>query len=248
MPKYIALTIGPIYKTLAFARKTRELWGASYMFSYLMRGIVAELQKIPYKINGEFIMPAVQDIDKVEYIYGAGLYPDRFIIRLNESEDVHVLQNIQRAIDSHLNVFIKNIQGQFEKVKKRFENQPESSEYKRVQKVIDHFSDTFFKNYLQFYWIEKELQDDANPIIEISKYLDTIELQTNFNSVENVHLLSEFLYFVNGSFLFNNAYQKSPTPIRRFKSLPEIAATDFVTDEWTKKFDKVNFLKRFVSY
>ncbi len=60
--KYIALTLGPIIKTLSLAKKTRELWGASYMFSYLMRGIVGELQKDPYKINGEFIMPSIENI------------------------------------------------------------------------------------------------------------------------------------------------------------------------------------------
>ena len=37
--KYTAISIGPIIKTLAMARKPRELWAASYLFSYLMKCI-----------------------------------------------------------------------------------------------------------------------------------------------------------------------------------------------------------------
>ncbi len=42
--KYIALTIGPIYKTLSSAKKTRELWGGSYIFSYIMKQIISEFK------------------------------------------------------------------------------------------------------------------------------------------------------------------------------------------------------------
>jgi CRISPR-associated protein Cmr2 len=32
--KYIALTIGPIYKTISKAKKPKELFAGSYVFSY----------------------------------------------------------------------------------------------------------------------------------------------------------------------------------------------------------------------
>jgi len=35
MMNYLALTIGPIYKTLSNAKKPKELWSGSYVFSYI---------------------------------------------------------------------------------------------------------------------------------------------------------------------------------------------------------------------
>jgi hypothetical protein len=53
---YTALTIGPIYKTLKNAKKTREIWGASYFFSFVIKEIVKELVG---KVT--FITPYVKD-------------------------------------------------------------------------------------------------------------------------------------------------------------------------------------------
>ena len=38
--KYTGINIGPIVDTLSLARKPKELWAASYMFSYLMERIL----------------------------------------------------------------------------------------------------------------------------------------------------------------------------------------------------------------
>lgn len=38
--KYLAISIGPIIKTFSMARKPREFWAASYLFSYLMQCIL----------------------------------------------------------------------------------------------------------------------------------------------------------------------------------------------------------------
>lgn len=72
--KYTAVTIGPIYKVFSQARKTRELWGASYLFSYIMRQIIEKLNDLPkcclpYKVN---ILTESQG-------KGAGFFPDRLI-------------------------------------------------------------------------------------------------------------------------------------------------------------------------
>ena len=37
--KYIAVTLGPIFKTIGLAESTGALWAASYMFSYLSKSI-----------------------------------------------------------------------------------------------------------------------------------------------------------------------------------------------------------------
>ncbi|MFK1861157.1 type III-B CRISPR-associated protein Cas10/Cmr2 [Bacteroides fragilis] len=35
--KYIAITLGPITRTIEMAESTKELWAASYFFSYLAK-------------------------------------------------------------------------------------------------------------------------------------------------------------------------------------------------------------------
>lgn len=70
--KYSAINIGPIIKTLGMARKPRELWAASYMFSYLMKCIIESLPK------EKIISPATFDKGEKK---GIGLYPDRVFIK-----------------------------------------------------------------------------------------------------------------------------------------------------------------------
>lgn len=70
--KYSAINIGPIIATLGMARKPRELWAASYMFSYLMKCIIEALPK------EKIISPALFGKDEKK---GIGLYPDRVFIK-----------------------------------------------------------------------------------------------------------------------------------------------------------------------
>lgn len=70
--KYSAINIGPIIATLGMARKPRELWAASYMFSYLMKCIIEALPK------DKIISPATFGKEEKK---GIGLYPDRVFIK-----------------------------------------------------------------------------------------------------------------------------------------------------------------------
>jgi len=76
---YLAITIGPIYKTILQARKTREIWIASYLFSLIMKEIVSELMD-----KGHIILPAIPD-EENDNLMGAGIYPDRLIMTLNNN-------------------------------------------------------------------------------------------------------------------------------------------------------------------
>ena len=78
--KYIALTIGPIYKTLSSAKKTRELWGGSYLFSYIMRQIISRFKE------REFIVPYIKDTTIFESGKELGFFHDRFIFEAMEGD------------------------------------------------------------------------------------------------------------------------------------------------------------------
>lgn len=70
--KYTAINIGPILPTFSMARKPRELWAASYMFSYLMNCIIDKFE--PEQIVSPAKLSA--DADKT-----VGLYPDRLFVK-----------------------------------------------------------------------------------------------------------------------------------------------------------------------
>lgn len=71
--KYSAINIGPIISTLGMARKPRELWAASFLFSHLMKCIYEEAEKT----NAVIISPAKPKVDKNK----VGIYPDRIFFR-----------------------------------------------------------------------------------------------------------------------------------------------------------------------
>ena len=71
--KYTAINIGPIIKTLGMARKPRELWAASYLFSYLMKCIIKALPN-----KDDIISPDTSGENEKN---GVGLYPDRIFIK-----------------------------------------------------------------------------------------------------------------------------------------------------------------------
>ena len=97
MTNYLALTIGPIYKTLSSAKKTRDLWGGSYLFSYIMKQFILKFKErnfvVPYR--GDEIFKAHQ---------GVGLFHDRFIFE-SQKGDVELLKKsidemmIRRCVD-----------------------------------------------------------------------------------------------------------------------------------------------------
>ena len=69
MTTYTAITIGPIGHTFSLAKKPREFWAASYLYSHLMKSIILSLKNNKFNI----ISPAEPAQSKL----GVGLYPDR---------------------------------------------------------------------------------------------------------------------------------------------------------------------------
>jgi len=198
---YFALTIGPIYKTLAFARRTREFWAASYIFSHLMENIVNEINT---KQFGEVILPiALNSTNDTKT--GAGLYPDRLIVQVTE------LKN-EIDVKKHWHIF-NNIINRvyFEYVDRVFNRHKDES----IQEFID--------NYLQIYTTSISLTDKEDPIKAIFPLLDTMEQQPAFNSKFTKNILKSFLENVSGSYLYEAAFEEKND--YRFPSVFEIAAS-----------------------
>jgi CRISPR-associated protein Cmr2 len=203
--RYIGLTIGPIDKTLAAARKTRELWGASYLFSYMMKEIIDGL--LEKGINKEnIIIPYAGDLDNRQYAYGAGIYPDRLIFRADENE----MRELMNTIDEVSWRTAGKIAGHIKK------DTPEVAED--------------IENYFHFHAVETaEIKASKNPILEISPALETLDLEKKYIYHDDNAYLSQFLHQVNNSFLYQEAFKDPITGNKqkeRFESLIEIGTVE----------------------
>ena len=101
---YLAFTIGPILRTISKARKTRELWASSYIFSLFMYKLLIELK------DYEVLLPHVDGNalpNKNNHSYkGAGIWPDRCFVRISDKElpDVNeIISGASSAVAEALN-------------------------------------------------------------------------------------------------------------------------------------------------
>ncbi|MCL4517861.1 MAG: type III-B CRISPR-associated protein Cas10/Cmr2 [Thaumarchaeota archaeon] len=178
MKTYTALTIGPIYKTLGNARHTRELWAASYTFSYLMKEIITEVNK-----DGKWtiVLPHLP-ADSSEK-YGEGVLPDRLICETPDGSDV---SNFRKITDKVVSRFADSVAGHFK-------------DWNHVMLL------EFLKGYFRFYIIQKQLRDDQNIVLELYPLLDALELQANY-SPNHEKFLESFFNRINSTFLVNDGY------------------------------------------
>lgn len=194
--KYTAITIGPIYKTLQSVKSTKAIWAASYMFSYLMKEII---KKVGFDKN-DVVLPFYEGNDLTD-ITGVGLFPDRLIVK----NEIH---NLQKNIDEVIEDFAKKVCSDIAPNKKKEEAFIEKD-------VID-----YLKEYLRIYHLEIELDDKDNVILEVNKYLDTLELKQATLSKANIDYLDKFFEEKYYNFLVTSEFDISE---RRFPSTIEIA-------------------------
>ena len=109
--KYIALTIGPIYKTIKNAKKTRELWGGSYIFSYIMKQIISKFK------DRSFVTPYTQDEAIFKSGNEVGLFHDRFIFASKDGDK----EQLQIVINEVLEDLAKNTHLSLEFLKAYFQ-------------------------------------------------------------------------------------------------------------------------------
>ena len=125
--KYTGINIGPILSTISMGRKPREIWAASYMFSFLMECIINE---IPQDV--EIISPAVLSEKKK---IGVGLYPDRVFVR-GELEAQVVVDNALKKFSgltgishTYVNVMHVSIDGE--------DSSKDKDSIKRLNQLLD---------------------------------------------------------------------------------------------------------------
>ena len=224
MPQYLAITIGPIIRTLTQAKKTRELWGASFTFSYISRGIIRELiSGNILKINaGKIINPGRED-HFATMQKGAGLYPDRIMVLLDDIADK------KETIEKVNRVILKVIKGLTDEISETGTNE-------------------VLTKYLQVYCIIVDLHPDENVFETLNEKLSCLELQERLEQPWNdQYPITAFTDDANGAVFLRDAFQGYGTNFT-FRSLPEISTIDLkeyrksdeATEEiWTKTYEEI---------
>ena len=167
--KFVALTIGPIYKTLKNAKKTREIWGASYFFSFVIKEIV---KKLVGKV--EFITPYVED-EIFEKRDGVGLFHDRIIFKsdtVKKDELQKIVDEVLKASEKLDDVAIVSMPfiSPFDEkeVKNMFEK------YKKVYVVEEHFEEGGLGTILSDFAMKNRIDTNIQKIAIKNQYIHDI--------------------------------------------------------------------------
>lgn len=215
-----ALTIGPVYRTLHMARKTRELWAASYSFSWMMK-------QIAHKIHADyatshtlvFFKPAIPKTEDGVWVFpenqlsGAGLFPDHLIF--SAEKDIK-LSAIRTIADEVLADFSKNVFAHLAKTDLTSKTPFNHS----AGEVND-----FIKSHFYLHVIKKELVTGETPILTPTELIQAAELHQPVEP-KTSDCLAHFFSTSPGSFLATDAFGGKTT----FDHLPEIAVREFWSD------------------
>ncbi len=176
MNTYFALTIGPIYKTLSQAQRTREFWGSSYMFSWIMREIILGMIGKETITKDDILMPNREKHDHNLKV-GTGLYHDRMIAQIKPAEKDNVLNEFKTVADIVL--------GQIATIT-------------RKDLVV-------LQSYFRLNAVLFDLEDGKNIVETVTNYLDSLELQNPiFHEAYKIDW-QELIYNLNKSLFYDDA-------------------------------------------
>ncbi|MGI6370623.1 MAG: type III-B CRISPR-associated protein Cas10/Cmr2 [Ignavibacteria bacterium] len=213
---YTAINIGPIVSTIQMARKPRELWAASYLFSHLMECIIETLPK-----NGidkdDIISPAI--LNSGSKNLGVGLYPDRVFFR----------NNLEKPFDEQ--VFFKEVFKKIEKTKFTVKINNKDT--------IKKLKQDFFNIMITSLDISSK-NEESEAIRKLNQALDKAELFNIACKDEDTKNVRKLISLRKNSPLFKKAFGKTEFPI---ETLGEIAAKQLSILESNKWESFVNDIK-----
>ncbi|SHH62223.1 CRISPR-associated protein, Cmr2 family [Caloranaerobacter azorensis DSM 13643] len=223
MAKYIGITIGPIIDTLSLAKDTGQLWGSSYIFSYLMKNIIKDIKSMDG--GRKFLIPYTDDKELFENKNNVGLFHDRCIF---EAKDDNDFDEISKIINSKLNDLANKIVNELNKKS-------------REKYDLDEVK-SYLKDYFQIYYVEQEFSPDeeVNVIINrMDELLNQVELKKSFVRIEETNFIIELLKNQNikDSFLIEDCFEEEylkyyfiSNGSNKFKSVMHIALADLGVD------------------
>lgn len=246
--KYIAITIGPIVDTLLKAKKVKELWASSYLFSFMMKEIVTKINQ-ERDIVGEVLLPVT---DGQPPKNGAGLYPDRIYI---EAENNDSLERVHQIIDEQIKKISIEVSEQIKKKREKELSEKIGNDLDEVFKTgkdgenikinADSLKVDALKDFFKIYAFMVEIQEGGNIIEELSAYCDTIELQNRIDNDQAYNvILKELLNICESPILVNDAVDNKAE--LEIESLIDISTKNFKLIEESKYLEIVKERVRLV--
>ncbi len=211
--KYTALTIGPIISSLALAQRTKELWAASFFFSFLMEKII---ENIPDNDKSAIILPKV-DKSKLS-VKSAGIFPDRLILQSENG----MFQELEQAVEAALkDVFFKFTPPDLIIKCDIFKKAEELKSYLNTHIVEFEYEDKKDK---------KTGENIDNPIFQANEFLANCELQASYKAKDSEFFL-KMLQEIDKSEIYKEVFDKG----KNFPSIIEISTKSLKLDQETFK-------------
>jgi CRISPR-associated protein Cmr2 len=190
---YFALTIGPIYKTLAQAQRTREFWGSSYLFSWIMREVILGMIAEKTITEDEILMPH-RNRHNINLKVGTGLYHDRMIVQISSNKKDKVLDEFKTIADTVLGKIA----------------------------TITKIDLAVLQSYFRLNAVLFDLEDGENIVETVTNYLDSLELQNPiFHEAWKIDWPS-VIADLNGALFYSDAFSRGSDFDFVFDSIPEI--------------------------
>lgn len=226
--KYISITLGPIGRVIETAESTKELWAASYFFSYLAKKIIESFK------DREFLLPLLKKEMFTKTYSGAGIFPDRYIFK-SEGNDFDYLK-------THVNNCFDEVS----------ENISKCIAAEKVRVL------TFLKSYIKVYYFEKEfdIEDTKEIVRQCENSMNLIEMQDSFPITiqDKQNYLLNYFRSINGkpikqddkiigfkgTFLPKDAGLVEGDKMNMFESVLEISAKDLNIDIFQKYLEKLD--------
>lgn len=205
MSKYICITIGPIVNTLIKARKTRETWMSSFLFSTLMKILVSKVEN-----REQIIIPYSKDSSELQ---GVGLYPDHLVYYCEDNS----VPDLDALIEEAREELLKQMIGVDEKGN-------------ILSKIGDYPVEVlrkFLKDYLLIYYfvldvsaLPEEDKKEKNFLTLLDQVFNTIELQGKVTPY-GTFKLTDLFRMIPKMALYEKAFGENQ--MKRMLSLVEIA-------------------------
>ena len=178
---YLSITLGPITRIISLAESTKELWAASYFFSYLAKQLIK-----PFK-EREFLLPKVNE-EMWGQFHGAGVFPDKYIFKA-EPDD---FENLNSHVDNVLSIIAVNIGNLIIK--------PAPEIYSFLKSTLK----------IYFFEKELSLNEKKDIVKECEHTLNLIEMQDSFPSriEDGENFLSSLFKNINGNPVFDKDTKK----------------------------------------
>lgn len=181
MSKYFAINLGPISTSFSMARKPREFWAASYMFSFLMECILEKLDG--YKEEWTLISPYYEKIEeKIEEKIGVGLYPDRCFYLVSKYVTLEVLsKDVNGLLDEVLKDYAAKVGLDIGIVKNYFCIMVACEEYETESAAIKGLNTTL--NYMELNCQTSNLEDFKTEMFNVYKSIcDYLRRTSNYDT------------------------------------------------------------------